>query len=126
MSAERSEKSAATANTAEFDGEIRDLIRNRDVTYLRSTAKTSSDVGNLAALIQRVSGGSTGEIDALITQLQEMRDYLRDEADRIRYDIEQYVQVSHAARQQVEMLSDHLSRWRPANGESPPVAVTHD
>lgn len=125
MNAERSEKLAATNEVAaEFEGEIRELIRNRDVTFLRGPGK-AGDFNNLASLIQRVAGGSTGEIDQLIEQLQDMRDYLRDEAERVQLEISNYAKASQAARQHVEMLTERLSEWR-SGYEAPSVAVTHD
>jgi hypothetical protein len=111
--AERAEKSAELPDTSEFEGEIRDLIRSRDVTFLRTPAKSGGDLNNLNSLIQRAAGDSSGEIDNLIMQLQDMRDYLHDEADRIRGEIARYVQVSQAVREQAEALSDHLGKWRP-------------
>lgn len=125
MNAERSEKLAANDATAEFEGEIRELIRNRDVTFLRAPGKPMGDMSNLGSLIQRVAGGSTGEIDNLIMQLQDMRDFLRDEAERVQQEISSYAKASQAAREHVEMLADRLSEWRTGY-DSPPTAVTHD
>ncbi len=112
MNADRAEKLAPEQAAAEFEGEIRELIRTRDVTFLRGNGKPAADVNNLTSLIQRVAGGSTGEIETLIAQLQDMRDYLRDEAERIQDDIAKYAKVSQAAREQVEILSDTVAQWR--------------
>lgn len=121
MNAERSEKLAETIDaTNEFEGEIRELIRTRDVTFLRAPGKAGGDLNNLNSLIQRVAGGSTGEIDNLIMQLQDMRDFLRDEADRVQLEISNYAKASQAARQHVEMLADRLSEWR-TGVEAPPA-----
>lgn len=123
MNAERSEKLAETIDaTNEFEGEIRELIRTRDVTFLRAPGKAGGDLNNLNSLIQRVAGGSTGEIDNLIMQLQDMRDFLRDEADRVQLEISNYAKASQAARQHVEMLADRLSEWR-TGVEAPPAAA---
>jgi DNA anti-recombination protein RmuC len=123
--AERSEQSPEIPDTAEFEGEIRELIRSRDVTFLRSPAKSGGDLNNLNSLIQRAAGDSSGEIDSLIMQLQDMRDYLQDEAERIRDEIAKYVQVSQAIREHAEALSDRMAQWRPGI-ESPPTALSHD
>lgn len=126
MNADRSEKLAEAGDAAvEFEGEIRELIRNRDVTFLRAPAKPAGDMSNLNSLIQRVAGGSAGEIDALIMQLQDLRDFLRDEAERVQHEIAKYATISQAAREQVEILSDHLAQWRAAD-EAPPPALAHD
>jgi hypothetical protein len=122
INAERSEKMADTGDVAaEFEGEIRDLIRSRDVTFLRGPAK-GTDVNNLNSLLQRVAGSSTGEIDNLIMQLQDMRDFLQTEGDRVQREIAEYAQTSHKARSHVERMADHLAEWRDAIA-TPPTAA---
>jgi hypothetical protein len=127
MNADRSENLAeATQAATEFEGEIRELIRSRDVTFLRTpTAKGVGDVSNLNSLIQRVAGNSTAEIENLIDQLQDMREYLQTEGERISHEISGYAQASQSARSQVETISDQLAQWRAAM-RSTAAAVTHD
>ena len=123
MNAERSEKPAETSDaTAEFEGEIRELIRSRDVTFLRAPAKPAGDANNLNSLLQRVAGSSTGEIDNLITQLQDMRDFLQTEGDRVQREIAEYAQASHNARTHVERMADHLAERRDAIATPPSTA----
>lgn len=129
MSADRSEQVAESRDAAaEFEGEIRELIRNRDVTFLRApAAKTAGDVSNLNSLIQRVAGSSTLEIESLIDQLQDMREYLQSEGERISQEIAAYAQASQNARSQVELITEQLAQWRSAaNVPSVPSSLTHD
>jgi hypothetical protein len=127
MNADRSENLAEAAQAAtEFEGEIRELIRSRDVTFLRSpSAKGGGDVNNLNSLIQRVAGNSTLEIENLIDQLQDMREFLQNEGVRISQEISGYAQASQSARSQVEMISDQLAQWR-ASMRSTAAAVTQE
>jgi hypothetical protein len=123
INADRSEKMAEAGDAAaEFEGEIRDLIRSRDVTFLRGSAKGTGDVSNLNSLLQRVAGSSTGEIDNLIMQLQDMRDFLQTEGDRVQREIAEYAQASQKARSHVERMADHLAEWRDAIATPPTVA----
>ena len=126
MTAERSEKPAE--KSTDFEGEIRELFRTREVAYLRPEGKIGPDVNNLNSLLQRVSGTSTGEIDDLIDQLQEMREFLRSEGTRVQQEIAGYAKASQAVRAHVEEMSDLLAEWRQRmeSIDSPPVAVTHD
>jgi hypothetical protein len=114
MSAERAENIAeATQVAAEFEGEIRDIIRSRDVTFLRTpAAKPGGDVNNLNSLIQRVAGNSTVEIDNLIDQLQDMREFLQIEGERISREIAGYAQASQNARSQMEMIAEQIVQLR--------------
>jgi hypothetical protein len=113
MNAERSEKLAEVGNAAtEFEGEIRELIRSRDVTFLRTPAKSAGDASNLNSLIQRVANTSTSEIDNLIMQLQDMREFLQNEGDRVQREIADFAKTSQTARDHVDLMADHLAQWR--------------
>jgi hypothetical protein len=127
MNADRSENLAEVAEAAsEFEGEIRELIRSRDVTFLRTpTAKGVGDASNLNSLIQRVAGNSTVEIENLIDQLQDMREYLQNEGVRVSQEISSYAQASQSARSQVESISDQLAQWR-ASIQSTAAALTRE
>ncbi len=127
MNADRSENLAEVAEAAtEFEGEIRELIRSRDVTFLRTpAAKGVGDASNLNSLIHRVAGNSTVEIENLIDQLQDMREYLQNEGARVSQEISSYAQASQSARSQVELISDQLAQWR-ASMQSTAAAVTRE
>jgi valyl-tRNA synthetase len=127
MNADRSENLAEVAEAAtEFEGEIRELIRSRDVTFLRTpSAKGVGDASNLNSLIHRVAGNSTVEIENLIDQLQDMREYLQNEGARVSQEISSYAQASQSARSQVESISDQLAQWR-ASMQSTAAAVTRE
>lgn len=51
-------------------------------------------------------------IDRLIGELQETRDYLQKEADRIARASARYAQMSEAASASVEIISETVRRWR--------------
>jgi hypothetical protein len=67
---------------------------------------------DLSAVISRVSGASVMEIDGVIDQLQGLRDYLRDETERVQRGIAQYAQMSRAAVDSTKVIADALSQWR--------------
>jgi len=115
----------ATQAAADFEGELREIIRGRDVTFLRaSMTKPIGDANNLNSLIQRVAGTSTAEIDNLIRELQEMRDYLQREGERVQREIAGYARVSQDARKQMESVGERIAEWRAAMQTA--SALTHD
>jgi hypothetical protein len=126
INAERSENFAdATEAAADFEGELREIIRGRDVTFLRAPmAKPMGDANNLNSLIQRVAGSSTAEIDNLIRELQELREFLESEGERVQREIAGYARVSQNARTQMETLGQRIAEWRAAM--QAPSALTHD
>lgn len=115
----------AAANA--FEGEIREFVR-RDVAFLRRQRNDGEQQGNeppvadsLNALIRRVSGASTEEIDRVILELQGVRDMLRNEGDRVSREIAGYASLSHAAMTAMKVIGDSLTHWKsapPASGKN--------
>jgi hypothetical protein len=110
------DQAAATA----FEGEIREFVR-RDVAFLRRQRNDTEQHGNeppvadsLNALIRRVSGASTEEIDRVILELQGVRDMLRNEGDRVSREIAGYASLSHAAMTAMKVIGDSLTHWKSA------------
>ncbi len=91
----------------EVEGEIRELVR-------RGLAASGSEAGmnNLNSLIQRVSGTSVQEIEKLIAQLQELRDYLMNEGQRVQCVITEYAHMSQAATKSTKIITESLAEWK--------------
>lgn len=116
-SAERSESEQAAVSA--FEGEIREFVR-RDVAHLRRQRSDVDQPGsepvtdNLNALIRRVSGASTEEIDRVILELQSVREMLRSEGERVGREIAGYASLSHAAMTAMKVIGDSLTQWKSA------------
>lgn len=110
-----------------FEGEIREFVRRETATpdQQRYELRPSSepDATNLRALIGRVSNASTQEIDRVILDLQDVRDMLRRESDRITRDIAGYASLNHAAMTAMKVIADSLAQWKnvPNNSSRPPA-----
>jgi hypothetical protein len=105
----------AVAN--EFEGEIREFVR-RDVTHWRRQQRnepaTDAVADSVNAVIQRVSSASVEEIERVIGDLQTMRDELRAEGERVQREIAGYANLSQAAMASMKIMSESLTRWKPA------------
>ena len=73
---------------------------------------SNSDVttNNLSALLRRVSGNSTREIDTLIGDLRDLREKLRSDGDRIHRDIVEYAALSQQVMQLSKIISESVKR----------------
>jgi hypothetical protein len=138
MSVIRSEKPAeveieedrSIATVSEVENDIREFVRN-DVAYLRrpgatpalgtspatSTTGSASDaseaaVANVNSLIQRVAGASLSEIGKLIDELENLRDLLHSEGQRVQREISGYSQLSQAAMKSTRMIADNVTQWK--------------
>lgn len=105
----------AAANA--FEGEIREFVR-RDVSFLRrprsenEAAAPDPVTDNLNSLIRRVSGASLEEIERVITELQGIRDMLRNEGERVGREIAGYASLSHASMTAMKVIADSLEQWK--------------
>ena len=109
----RSAKIDDAPASSEFEGEIREFIR-RDVSHLRRPQTESSEqaVTNINSLLDRVSGSSVTEIDSLITDLRNVRDFLQTEGERVQREIASYAQLSQVAMTSVKIIAESMSQWK--------------
>jgi hypothetical protein len=114
------EQAAAAANAGnEFEGEIREFVRKDVAVARRSKGElvTNDVVGeNLSGLIDRVSAASVAEIDRLISELQTVRDNLRNEAERVQREITGFAGMSQQAMTSMKIIADSLAHWKAPVG----------
>ena len=107
---------------AEFEGEIREFIR-KDVAPRRKrpeAAAAEPPAENVSALVQRVAGASLTEIDGVIEDLRSMREYLRNEGERVQREIAAYATVSQTAASSIKTIADSVAEWRRVMAVPPP------
>ena len=111
------DQAAAAANNvgAEVEGEIREFVR-RDAGFWRrprpalETSEPNSDTAN--SLISRISGASVEEIDRAIAELQNMRETLKREGERVQRELTTYASTTQSALSSVKSITDSLSQWK--------------
>ena len=98
------------SNKPELEGSIRELVR-RESSAIRQAGDNSEQAAReLASLVQRISGGSTREVDHLINGLTNLRQKLDDEAMRIRSDIIEFASLSQSVMQLTKIVSDGVNQ----------------
>jgi hypothetical protein len=105
------------AAASAFEGEIREFVR-RDVAPRRPRdvdgAPAELIADNLNGLIRRVSGASMEEIDRVIAELQQVREMLRKEGERVGREIAGYASLSHAAMTAMKVIGESVTQWKSA------------
>ena len=77
------------------------------------TAKASEQaVTSINSLLDRVSGSSVTEIDSLIADLRNVRDFLKTEGERVQREIASYAQLSQVAMTSVKIIAESMSQWK--------------
>lgn len=100
----------------DLDESVRTLATSS--AALRQADSSETTANNLGAMLRRVSGNSTREIDTLIGDLRDLREKLRSDGDRIHHDIVEYAAMSQQVMQLSKIISESVKRLP----EAPPVA----
>ena len=66
------------------------------------------DTGNLDSVIHRVASASMDEIDAVIRELEGMREILRNEAERVSLDVAAFASLNQSSISAMKIISDSL------------------
>ena len=106
---------------AAFEGEIREFVRKDLAPFRRARmpgTPSSQDlpVDSVNQLIQRVSGQSVQEIEHVIAELQNVRDILRNEGERVQREIVGYANLSQAAAASMKIIGDSMTQWKSTLG----------
>jgi hypothetical protein len=99
---------------AAIESETRDLVHEE----APSTPTAETDV-EIARLVQKVGATSIAEIEKLIGELQEAKDFLQSEGERVRREAANYTNLTQMALASVKIISDTVARWREAGHPLP-------
>jgi len=69
----------------------------------------------IAPIIQKLGATSIADIDNLVSELEEARDHLQSEGERIRAETVRYISLTGAASASVKIIFDALRAWRTAD-----------
>ena len=111
MKLEMTNFQAVAANLV-AEGDVCDLACAKPATQ----PETETEI---APIIQKLGATSIADIDNLVSELQEARDYLQSEGERIRAETVRYIRLTGAASASVKIIFDALRAWRTAD-HSPP------
>jgi hypothetical protein len=79
-----------------------------------SPPSPESIVGHASSVMQRVAVTSVAEIDSLISELERLRDFLRQESVRIQREIEGYARLSEEATKSTKIIAESVAQWKNA------------
>jgi mevalonate pyrophosphate decarboxylase len=105
-------QSSGDLKSADLDIEenVRTLAHNSTAFRQGDTANGEATANSLSALLRRVSGSSTREIDGLIGDLRDLREKLRSDGDRIHREIVEYAALSQQVMQLSKIISESVKR----------------
>jgi hypothetical protein len=111
-------QSSAEFKATDLDVEenVRTLASAGAVFRQGDNSSNDATTNSLSALLRRVSGNSTREIDTLIGDLRDLREKLRSDGERIHRDIVDYAALSQQVMQLSKIISESVKRLPDAPG----------
>ena len=106
---EKSLPEAVAANT-EIKQEIYELA------HAELSAQAESDA-EIVTFIQKVEETSIAEIDRLLAELEEAKNYLQSEGKRIELEMARYTNLAQMTSLTAKIISDAVSQWHPARNQ---------
>ena len=85
-----------------------------DLACAKPATQPETDT-EIAPIIQKLGATSIADIDNLVSELQEARDYLQSEGERIRAETVRYISLTEAASASVKIIFDAIRAWRTAD-----------
>jgi hypothetical protein len=105
----------------EWARKAQDIIESEtcDLVYSGAPTPTSETDLEIAPLIPQVGATSIAEIEKMIGELQEAKDFLQLEGERVQRDAKHYTTLTQMASASVKIISDTVAGWREAGHPLP-------
>jgi hypothetical protein len=98
---------------------LRESVR-QDAAHIRHEPEnTSQVVTDVNSLVQRVADVSLDQLDDVIVDLRNLRDFLHSEGERIQREISGYLQLNHIAIGSTKSIVDNIVQWKKAAHHTP-------
>jgi hypothetical protein len=98
---------------ARLDVSSRRVAENAAPANLSPEPESSAEVvADINSLVQRVAGVSLDQLDDVIVDLRQLRDFLRSEGERIKREILGYLQLHEIAIGSTKSIIDNVAQWK--------------
>jgi hypothetical protein len=87
-----------------------------DLAHAEVSTQPETDT-EIAPLIQQVGATSIAEIDRLIAELQEVKNHLQSEGERVEREMVRYTKLTQMASFTAKIIFDAISQWHPTSNQ---------
>jgi hypothetical protein len=91
---------------------LRESVRQNAGHIRHEPENTSQIVTDVNSFVQRVAGVSLDQLDDVIVDLRQLRDFLHSEGERIQSEIFGYLQLNHIAIGSTKSIVDNIVQWK--------------
>jgi hypothetical protein len=101
---------------------------HQNAGHIRHEPENNSQfVVDVNSLVQRVAGVSLDQLDDVIVDLRQLRDFLHSEGERIQSEISGYLRLNHIAIGSTKIIVNNIVQWKKVAQRStlaPPSSST--
>jgi hypothetical protein len=107
---------------SQIDEALRDFVL-QDTAHLRREAENvtrgnlrpegaTEVVANVNSLVQQVAGVSLDQLDDVIVDLRNLRDYVHSEGERVQREISGFLRLNQTAMGSTKLITDNMTQWK--------------
>lgn len=113
-----------------IEGQIRQFVRHKLSLVQRQGSETGGSENSINAsvnaLLRHLAADTFDEIDRVIRDLENVRDMLRKEGERVERLVAGYARLNHAAMKATKVISDSLRQWKGDPNQKPESSLDSD
>src|SRR5262245_41883306 len=106
----------------DFHAFAANLVAGGEVGDLPHAKPMQAAHEEMVPLIQELEATPTAEIERLIAELQEAKDHLQSERERIEQETSRYTSLTQMASTTARIISDAVAQWHPQKSKTTKAA----
>jgi hypothetical protein len=83
-------------------------------------AHVDTDAERMTSMLVRMAAHSVDELEGLFSELQEVRDFLKSEGDRVQREVANYAQLNQSALTAIKIITETIGPWKSTALDSDP------
>jgi hypothetical protein len=87
---------------------------SRELILAEAPSTGSTEIDEIVPLVQKIEAGSIAEIEKMIGEMQEAKNFLQTEWERIQRETARYMRLAQTASASVEIIFETVRGWREA------------
>jgi chemotaxis protein histidine kinase CheA len=82
------------------------------VSHHAKNVHVDTDAERMRSTLVRMTANSVDELDSLFSELQEVRDYLKSEGERVQREVANYAQLNQSALAAIKIITETIGPWK--------------
>lgn len=107
--------------------EARHSVEKGSSPSQHSKIDVDTDAEQMRSMLFRMTSNSVDELEGLVSELQEVRDFLKVEGERVQREITNYAQLNQSALAAIKIIAGTIGPWKSTkNSGAGPLLGGHE